>query len=59
MCSRQGSRLVVLDNNEYEEKIKAQFNRSSFNWLEEDSSKQFDIPNNNRVLKWQVKKELK
>ena len=54
----KGSRFVILHNNDYEQKIQTQINRSLFNQLEEDSSKKFDIQINNWVLKWHRKKVL-
>ena len=54
----KGSRFVILDNNDYEQKIQTQIDRSSFNRLEEDPSKKFDIEINNWVLKWHRKKVL-
>ena len=54
----KGSRFVILDNNDYEQQIQAQINTSSFNQLEEDPSKNFDIQINNWVLKWYRKKVL-
>ena len=42
--------FVILDNNEYKQKIQTQTDRGSFNRLE-DSSKKFDIQINNWVLK--------
>ena len=52
----KGSHFVILDNNEYEQKIQTQINRSSFKQLGEDPSKKFDIQINNWVLKWHNKK---
>ena len=57
VCNK-GSRFVILDNNDYEQKIQTQIDRSSFNQLEEDPSKKFDIEINHRVLKWHRKKVL-
>ena len=54
----KGSCFVILDNNDYEQKIQTQIDRSSFNRLEEDPSKKFDIEINNWVLKWHRKKVL-
>ena len=47
----KGSRFVILDNNDYEQKIHSQINASSFNRLEEDRSKKRDIQFNKWVLK--------
>ena len=47
----KGSRFVILGNNDYEQKIQTQIDRSSFNRLEEDPSKKFGIQINNWVLK--------
>ena len=52
------SRFVILDNNDYEQKIQTQTDRSSFNQLEVDPSNKFDIEINNWVLKWHSKKVL-
>ena len=41
------SRFVILGNNDYEQKLQTQIDRSSFNQLEEDPSKKFDIEINN------------
>ena len=54
----KGSRFVILDNNDYEQKIHTQINASSFNPLEEDRSKKRDIQFNKWVLKWHRKKVL-
>ena len=54
----KGSRFVILDNNDYEQKIQTQIDRSSFNQLEEDPSKKFDMQINSWVLKWHRKKVL-
>ena len=54
----KSSRFVILDNHNYEKNMQAQINRSSFNQLEEDPSKKFDIQINNWVLKWNRKKVL-
>ena len=50
------SHFIILDKNDYEQKIQAQINRSSLKQLEEDPSKEFDIKINNCVLKWHRKK---
>ena len=47
----KGSRFVILDNNDYEQKTQTQIDRSSFNRLEEDPIKKFDIEINNWILK--------
>ena len=47
----KGSRFVILDNNDYEQKIQTQIDRSSFNQSEEYPSKKFDIQINIWVLK--------
>ena len=52
------SYFVILDNNDYEQKIQTQIDRSSFNQLEEDTSNKSDIEINNWVLKWHRKKVL-
>ena len=54
----KGFPFVILDNNDYEQKIQAQINRSSFKQLEKDPSKNFDIHIDNWVLEWHWKKEL-
>ena len=54
----KGSRFLILDNNDYEQKTQIQINRSSFNQLGEDPSKKFDIQINNWVLKWHNEKVL-
>ena len=54
----KGSRFFILDNNDYEEKIQTQINRSSLKQLGEDPSKKFDIQIDNWVLKWHNKKVL-
>ena len=54
----KGSRFVIFDNNDYEQKIQTQINRSSFKQLGEDPSKKWDIQINNWVLKWHSKKVL-
>ena len=47
----KGSHFVILDNNDYEQKTQTQIDRSSFNRLEEDPIKKFDIEINNWILK--------
>ena len=54
----KGSRFVILENNDYEQKMQTQIDRSSFNQLEEDPSKKFDMQINSWVLKWHRKKVL-
>ena len=54
----KGSRFVILDNNDYKQKIHTQINTSSFNRLEDDRSKKTDIQFNKWVLKWHRKKVL-
>ena len=46
----KGSRFAILENNDYEQKIQTRIDRSSFNRLEKDPSKKFDIEINNWVL---------
>ena len=46
----KGSRFVILENNDYEQKVQTRIDRSSFNRLEKDPSKKFDIEINNWVL---------
>ena len=43
----KGSRFFIFDNNDYEQKIQTQINRSSFKQLGEDPSKKCDIQINN------------
>ena len=43
----KGTCFVILDNKDYKQEIQTQINRSSFNQLEEDLSKKFDIQINN------------
>ena len=50
-------KLRVQDNC-YEQKIQTQIKKSSFNQLEEGSSKKFEIQINNWVPKWHKKKVL-
>ena len=52
------SRFVILGNDDYEQKVQTQINRSVFKQLGEDPSKMFGIQINNRVLKWHNKKVL-
>ena len=52
------SRFAILDNNNYEQKVQNQINRSSFNQLEEDPSQKFVIHINAWILKWHRKKML-
>ena len=52
------SRFTILDNNNYEQKVQNQINRSSFNQLEEDPSQKFVIHINAWILKWHRKKML-
>ena len=48
----KGSRFVILENRDYEQKIKYQIERSSFKQLPQDPSKQFEMKVNNWIEKW-------
>ena len=50
------SRFAILDNNNYEQKVQNQINRSSFNQLGADPSQKFVIHINAWILKWHRKK---
>ena len=50
------SRFTILDNNNYEQKVQNQINRSSFNQLGADPSQKFVIHINAWILKWHRKK---
>ena len=52
------SRFAILDNNNYEQKVQNQINRSSFNQLGADPSQKFVIHINAWILKWHRKKIL-
>ena len=45
----KGSRFVVLDNEDYVKKVKHQINRSSFERLEYDPTKSFNVKVNTCV----------
>ena len=47
----KGSRFVILENRDYEQKIKYQIERSSFKQLPQDPSKQFEMKVNNWIEK--------
>ena len=51
----KGSRFVILENRDYEKKIKYQIGRSSFEQLHQDPSKQFRMKANNWIEKWHSK----
>ena len=48
----EGSRFVILENRDYEQKIKYQIERSSFKQLPQDPSKEFEMKVNNWIEKW-------
>ena len=48
----KGSRFVVLDNDDYIKKVEHQINRSSFQRLEYDPTKSFEVKVNTWVEKW-------
>ena len=48
----KGSRFVVLDNEDYVKKVEHQINRSSFQRLEYDPTKSFEVKVNTWVEKW-------
>ena len=48
----KGSRFVILENKDYEEKIQHQIDRSSFIQLEEDPSREFEQHVNDWIVKW-------
>ena len=54
----KGSRFVILENRDYEQKIKYQIERSSFKQLPQDPSKQFEMKVNNWIEKWHSEKIL-
>ena len=54
----KGSRFVILENADYEPKIKHQIERSSFKQLPQDASKQFEMKVNNWIEKWHSKSIL-
>ena len=54
----KGSRFVILENRDYEQKIKYQIERSSFKQLPQDPSKQFEMKVNNWIEKWHSKNIL-
>ena len=54
----QGSRFVILENRDFEQKIKYQIERSSFKQLPQDPSKQFEMKVNNWIEKWHSKNIL-
>ena len=56
--TRQGSRFVILENRDYEQKIKYQIERSSFKQLPHDPSEQFELKANNWIEKWHSKNIL-
>ena len=48
----KGSRFVVLDNEDYIKKVEHQINKSSFQRLEYDPTKIFEVKVNILVEKW-------
>ena len=48
----KGSRFVVMDNEDYVKKVEHQINRSSFQRLEYDPTKSFEVKVNTWVEKW-------
>ena len=54
----KGSRFVILENREYEQRIKYQIERSSFKQLPQDPSKQIEMKVNNWIEKWNSKNIL-
>ena len=54
----KGSRFVILENRDYEQKIKYQIEKSSFKQLPQDPSKQSEMKVNNWIEKWHSEKIL-
>ena len=54
----KGSRLVILENKTYEEKVQHQIDRSSFKELKDDPSKLFQEKVNNWIEKWHANKVI-
>ena len=48
----KGSRLVILDNSDYEEKLQYQINRSSFQKISENPNKVYKKRVNTWIEKW-------
>ena len=54
----KGSRFVVLDNDDYIKKVEHQINRSSFQRLEYDPTKSFEVKVKTWIEKWSQKNIL-
>ena len=54
----KGSRFVILENRDYEQKIIYQIERNSFKQLPQDPRKQFEMKVNNWIEKWHSKNIL-
>ena len=54
----KGSRFVVLDNEDYVKKVEHQINRSSFQRLEYDPTKSFEVKVKTWIEKWSQKNIL-
>ena len=54
----KGSRIVILENETYEEKVQHQIDRSSFKELKDDPSKLFQEKVNNWIEKWHANKVI-
>ena len=48
----KGSRFVILDNSDYEEKVQHQINRSSFEKTSKNSNKNYERRVNTWIEKW-------
>ena len=55
----KGSRFVILDNSDYEEKVQHQINRSSFKKLSENPNKIYEKRVNTWIKKWYNNKHIR